>query len=219
MPTIALIGDSHAQALWPRIKQTISQQGYTVVLSEANAGWSEDSYRTKKSSLPASLAAVKPDVVLIGLGGNAHPSKGEAAYREDVAWIVDAARASGAKRIIWFGPATSIASIDPDTADRHEKIANMQAYLLPAMGVEWYDSRPITTTDQRSDGVHFNTAGYDRWAAWMVERLLSPPKFEVSLSGLSGAAPGSIPKAAIIAGTVAVSALLVVLTLRLRGRL
>ena len=220
MPTIALIGDSQSQALWPRVTKALSAQGYTVVLSEANPSWSENSYRTKMPSLPAALAAARPEVVVIELGGNASPSKGEAAYREDVAWLVDAARAAGAKRIIWFGPATSIASIDADTADRHEKIANMQASLLPAMGVEWYDSRPITTTDQRSDGVHFERPGYERWAAWIVERILAPaPKMEVSLQGAGAAGAGSIPKAAVIAGTVAVSALLIVLTLRLRGRL
>jgi lysophospholipase L1-like esterase len=221
MPTIALIGDSQSQALWPRVTKALSAQGYTVVLSEANPSWSENTYRTKMPSLPAALASAKPEVVVIELGGNARPSKGEAAYREDVAWLVDAARASGAKRIIWFGPATSIASINADAADRHEKIANMQAYMLPAMGVEWYDSRPITMTDQKQkDGVHFERPGYDRWAAWIVERILAPaPKMEVSLQGAGAAGTGSIPKAAVIAGTVAVSALLIVLTLRLRGRL
>ncbi len=219
MPTIALIGDSHAGVLWPRLKKSISGQGYTIVLSEANNGWSERSYRTKKPNLPSSLSAAKPEIVLIGLGGNAQPSKGEAAYREDAAWLVDAARASGAKRILWFGPATSDASIDPETADRHEKIANMQSYLLPAMGVEWYDMRPLTLTGQRTDGVHFNSAVYDRWNAFMVERLFSPPQMEVRLQGAGAAGASSIPKAAVIAGTVAVSALLIVLTLRLRGRL
>ena len=210
MATIALIGDSHSQVLWGLVEKGLAPAGYEVVLKEANAGWSESSYRSKKPTLPTSLIAAAPDVIVIALGGNAQPSRGEAAYRADVEWLVNAAKAAGAGRIVWFGPATSDASIAPDTASRHEQIAEMQARILPALGVEWYDSRPITLTDQRSDGVHFTTAGYTRWAQDIVDKVKAPP---TALSVLG------VPKAAIVAGTVAVSALLVVLALRIRGRL
>lgn len=210
MATVALIGDSHSQALWPLVEKALAAAGYEVVLKEANAGWSEASYRSKKPTLPTSLASARPDVVVIALGGNAQPSRGESAYRADVEWLVNAAKTAGAGRIVWFGPATSDARIDPDTASRHEQTAEMQARILPALGVEWHDSRPLTTSGHRSDGVHFTTSAYSRWAQDITSKVTAPP---TSLAVLG------VPKAAIVAGTVAVSALLVVLALRIRGRL
>lgn len=211
MATIALVGDSHAQALWPLVEKALAGTGYEVVLKEANAGWSENSYRTRKPTLPTTLSAARPDVVLFALGGNAQPSRGESAYRSDVEWLVDAARSAGAGRILWFGPATSDASIAPDTASRHEQVAALQSRILPALGVEWTDSRPFTTSGHRSDGVHFTSSAYADWASQITDRILASTS--LSLGGLQ------VPKTALIAGAVAVASLLVVLTLRVRGRL
>lgn len=211
LATIAFIGDSHAEALWPRVEKRIAGTGYEVVLKEANRGWSEASYRSKKPTLPATLAAARPDVVVIEIGGNAQPSGGEDKYRSDVEWLVSAAKAAGAGRILWFGPATSDANIAAETASRHDWAAEMQRAILPALGVEWYDSRPTTLTGQRSDGVHFDSSAYDRWAAEIAARILAPATKSTTLTGL--------PKAALVSGAVALSALLVVLTLRFRKRL
>lgn len=210
MPTLALIGDSHAQAIWPRVQRALASTEYSVVLLEANPGWSEASYRSRAPELPAQLKQAAPNVVVFGLGGNAQKT-GEA-YAEDVRWLVAAAKDAGAKRIIWYGPATSVASINLDAATRHERTADAQKILLPELGVEWYDSRPLTMTEHRSDGVHFTPAGYDRWANAFLGTLLNPP---------TGAMQSflRVPKAAAISATVGISALLIVLALRLRGRL
>lgn len=209
MPTVALIGNSHAEALWPRLEKRLAGTGYEVVLKETNRGWSEASYRSKKPTLPAALAAARPDVVVIELGGNAQPSGGEAKYRSDLDWLVSAARSSGAGRILWFGPATSDANIAAETAARHDWAAEMQAAALPALGVEWYDSRPITLTGQRNDGVHFTSEAYDRWAGEIAAKLLTPTKH---------AGVADLSKPLLLVGSLALSALLVALALRLRNR-
>lgn len=215
MPTLALIGDSHTQALWPRVSKALAPSGYTVVLQEAQPGWSEASFRSKKSDLPARLAEARPEVVVIELGGNAQ--KVGDAYAEDARWLVTAAKDAGAKRILWYGPATSVASINQDAATRHERTANTQSTLLPSLGVEWHDSRPLTLTDQRSDGVHFTSAGYDRWAADIVASVLKPPSALAQVFG--GGGVSRFPKAALVAGTVGISALLLVVALRMRGKI
>jgi lysophospholipase L1-like esterase len=215
MPTLALIGDSHTQALWPRVSKALAPSGYTVVLQEAQPGWSEASFRSKKSDLPARLVDARPEVVVIELGGNAQ--KVGDAYAEDVRWLVSAAKDAGAQRILWYGPATSVASINQDAATRHERTAEAQKTLLPALGVEWHDSRPLTLTDQRSDGVHFTNAGYDRWAADIVASVLKPPSALARVFG--GGGISRFPKAALVASTVGVSALLLVVALRLRGKI
>ena len=216
MPTLALIGDSHTQALWPRVISAVAPSGYTVVLQEAQPGWSEASFRSKKPDLPSRLAAARPEVVVIELGGNAQ--KVGDAYAEDARWLVAAAKDAGAKRVIWYGPATSVASINQDAATRHERTAEAQESLLPALGVEWHDSRPLTLTDQRSDGVHFTNAGYNRWAADIAQSILKPPSVLTTVLG-GGGGVSRFPKAALVAGTVGVSALLLVVALRLRGRI
>lgn len=215
MPNVALIGDSHAQAMWPRVRKDLGASAYSVVLTEANPGWSEASYRSKKPDLPSRLASARPEVVVFSLGGNAQKT-GEA-YAEDVRWLIAAAKDAGAQRILWYGPATSVASINLDAATRHERTAEIQKTLLPGLGVEWYDSRPLTMTDHRSDGVHFNGAGYDRWAAAVTSSILNPPTRALGTG--RGAALRRVPKAAVISATVGASALLIVLALRLRGRL
>ena len=79
------------------------------------------------------------------------------------------------------------------------------------------EGRPLTMTDHRSDGVHFNGAGYDRWAAAVTSSILNPPTRALGTG--RGAALRRVPKAAVISATVGASALLIVLALRLRGKI
>lgn len=213
MPTLALIGDSHTQAIWPLVKSALSAT-HSVVLQEANPGWSEATYRQKMPDLPARLAAARPEIVAIELGGNG--TKTGDAYAEDVRWLVSAAKDAGASRIIWYGPATTAQGASDYVRDRHEQIADEQSRLLPSLGVEWHDSRPLTLTDQRSDGVHFTNTGYRRWADDVVKSILTPPGI---LTRVFSGKVGGMPKAALVAGTVGISALLVVVALRMRGKI
>ena len=172
MANVALIGDSHTQAIWPIVTRELTKVGHTVVLSEANPGWSEATFRQKMPDLPARLKAARPDIVVIELGGNG--SKSGEAYADDVRWLVQAARDAGADRVIWYGPAATSTGASEGVARHHVEAAEAQSQLLPSLGVEWHDSRPLTTTDHRSDGVHFTMTGYYRWAGAITNSILAP---------------------------------------------
>jgi lysophospholipase L1-like esterase len=142
---VHFVGDSHGGALLPRLQKLLP--GVSGVF---NNGWSEAKYRGV--TLPGT------DVVVYQLGGNNYHLS-EADYRKDVAALLLAARG---KKVLWVGPAFAT---DPATAKRHEATADMQKRILREHGVPWFDSRAVTRTGHRSDGVHFDAAAYDRWAA------------------------------------------------------
>ena len=172
MANVALIGDSHTQAIWPIVSRALTGAGFTVTLQEARPGWSELTYRQKMPDLPERLKAANPDIVVIELGGNGY-TKGDA-YAEELRWLVQAAQDAGADRVIWYGPATTAQGASASVTARHEQAAEDQSRLLPDLGVEWHDSRPLTTTDHRDDGVHFTMTGYNRWADDITSAVLAP---------------------------------------------
>ena len=172
MANVALVGDSHTQAIWPIVSRALTGAGLNVVLQEARPGWSEVTFRQKMPELPQRLKDARPDIVVIELGGNGY-NKG-AAYEEDLLWLVNAAKDAGADRIIWHGPATTAQGASDTVRARHNQAAEDQRALLPGLGVEWHDSRPLTTTDHRDDGVHFTMTGYNRWANDITSAVLAP---------------------------------------------
>jgi len=158
---VALIGDSHTQALWPRVREALEDEGVEVVLERAEPGWTAQRYENQ-GTVQFQLAEAAPDVVLIELGGNNSNFDGD--YFNHADWLITAAKRAGAKKVLWFGPAASDPSIAPSTADRHDRTAEMQRDHIEVLGVKWFDSRPWTQTGHRSDGVHFTPEGYDAWA-------------------------------------------------------
>lgn len=165
---LLLVGDSHSQALWPRLAPWLESRGHTVT-TLSHPGWSESRYMDDPE-LWARLADFKPDGVVVELGGN-NRERGTA-YRELIQAMVGRLEAAGPKVIWWVGP--SAALLDPwKTA--HEATAEQQAKLMPLFAqVRWLDSRPFTRGGQREDGVHFTRAGYDRWAAEIKAFLVAP---------------------------------------------
>ena len=191
---IALVGDSHTQVVWPALKKLLSATGYVVCLQEANPGWDVKSYQ-EKMNLPQKLASCNPDVVVYGLGGNNFELTSDA-YSRRIAWAIDAARNAGAKRILWVGPATAKRA---DVNDRHQKTADILASILPSYHVEFLDTRPFTLSGQRSDGVHFDSATYQRWAQRIADALAnapeaSPGRFVPSGGPRDGGKPAKAPK-------------------------
>ena len=172
MANVALIGNSHTQAIWPIVTRALQSAGHTVVLTEAKPGWSEAKFRSDMPDLPSRLAAERPEIVVVELGGNG--TKTGEAYAADVRWLVQAARDARARRVIWYGPASTSTGASEGVARRHQQIADQQATLLPSLGAEWHDSRPLTTTDHRDDGVHFTMTGYNRWAGDVTSAVLAP---------------------------------------------
>src|SRR5690606_38425301 len=115
----------------------------------------------------------RPEIVVVSLGGNDRVTSRER-YAEDLAWIVREARAAGARQIVWLGPATSDASAGPRaafTGARHEENAELQRELLADLDVRWIDSRPLTRSHHRADGVHFTRTGISTWTAGVLPEL------------------------------------------------
>ncbi len=148
-----LIGDSQAQGLKPMLTRLMP--GLRV---EARPGWSE----ARWASVVADVVG-GADTVIFQLGGNNRRS-GER-YAQDVDALLRAAKGA---RVLWIGPTRALQG---EVATWHERTAGMQRALLAARGVPWFDSRTVTQTGQRSDGVHFTPAGYARWgealASWV----------------------------------------------------
>lgn len=141
----AIIGDSHTQALGPLLRRLLPN----VVAVYANPGWSVKRW-----------AAAPPDVsqadrVIVILGGNDRETS--KTYPTTLQKFLVNLRG---KQVIWFGPPQASGEI----GTYHERTRQLQASLLPGMGVRWIDSTPWTGSDHRSDGVHFTSRGYQRWA-------------------------------------------------------
>lgn len=191
MSRIALIGDSHSQALWPKVSKLLQSAGHTVALTEANAGWSEAKYLSS-GNLASKLSAARPDLVVFALGGNNQKMKA-ADYLADVGQLVRMAKNAGAAHILYVGPATATAVV---TSARHETSADILAANVPSMGVTWLDSRPLTLSGQRGDGVHFNDAAYTSWAKAITDKIVSTSR-GVSTSTLWAALGASVAAVAV----------------------
>lgn len=172
---IAFIGDSQGEALFPRLEKRLGQaltllgipHKLSVVFSRAQRGWAERNYQVD-NTLPQQLADAAPNVVVIELGGN-NSTKNAATYLASVRWMLDAARASGAGKIIWLGPAA--ATKEPFKGNK-EWTRNTQSTALTAEDdVAWVDMFPFTATGQGADGVHFITSHYDKWATQLAKAL------------------------------------------------
>lgn len=150
---VHFIGDSHGQVLGKRIAAAFP--GATIV---AHPGWSEARYLASGELTRLDGA----DLVVYQLGGN-NFTLSAAAYKRTLERLV---RAAGRAQVLWIGPSTAT---DAAVSARHEATAALQARLLPGMGVTWFDSRPVTRTGHRSDGVHF--ADYGPWANAIIEAI------------------------------------------------
>lgn len=162
---VALIGDSHMEALGPRLRQLLpAELGATVVRTEARRGWSAKRYR-QTAAIPALAAGA--DVVVIELGGNdASSGIGPEEHARDVATLV---RAAAPAQVVWVGPGVTLR---PELEAYRAPIREAQRQVVPALGGAWIDGQPLTRAqDLRSDRVHYTGPGYARWAAALVPLL------------------------------------------------
>ncbi len=169
---VVIIGDSHVEAMGPQLTQKLPTVGVRVMGYTTRRGWSTDRYNGRGDlarlvTRPEHGGSGTPDAVVVSLGGNGRP-RSKSSYRSILQRAVNKIRESGVQRIVWVGPATSVAERSAAAADahrRHEQNAEWQRELLPQMGVTWIDSRPMTRSGHAPDGVHFTfREGYPRWA-------------------------------------------------------
>jgi lysophospholipase L1-like esterase len=170
---VYVLGDSHTQALGPRLRELLSGDDVTY---EAFQGHTT-ARATTKASIPSQV-----DVAVVALGGNDWGDRSS-----ERAQLVRLLQGAGA-RVYWFGPATAERQ---DVDARHLRQTADQSEQLPRLGVRYFDSRPWTTTGHRDDGVHFTGTGYNYWAS----------KIASSLAGAdpAPAAGGAVGVAALVA--------------------
>lgn len=165
---IVLIGDSHMEALGPRLKRLLEAQGNEVGFV-AKRGWSSRRYLASAEGRDALGMGALGDVVVIELGGN-NREFDEREYRNQIGQVL---RATGkpSSSIIWVGPPASNAAVAPEVAQHHERTSRLQRRIVPMFRARWVDSRPMTRSGWAPDGVHFTREGYDRWASKLVRGL------------------------------------------------
>jgi lysophospholipase L1-like esterase len=192
---IALIGDSQSEVLWPRVQKALPQHQFVLVRTQR--GWAESHYRNE-AKLEQQLADAKPDLVVIELGGN-NATLNDEKYQASVDWMLNAARKSGAKSILYFGPAA--ATKEPFKSNKEWTRTFQSKYLPSQAGVTWYDNFPHTQTGH-ADGVHFGQSTYSTWAAAIV------PVIESAATGSGGfSLVPRTPGGKVAAGIVLVAAL------------
>ncbi|MBX3275763.1 MAG: SGNH/GDSL hydrolase family protein [Sandaracinaceae bacterium] len=170
---VRIVGDSHVARLGPRIERAVRDEGAVSLGYLSRRGWSTGRYVRANDLVDRMTENGRPDVVVVSLGGNDRCAS-RAVYAAQLARVVAAAREAGATRVVWLGPAASDGERSEyarHVADWHERNADWQRELLPAMGVEWIDSRPLTRGGHGADGIHFTPSGYDAWSARALARV------------------------------------------------
>lgn len=164
---VVLIGDSHMEALGPRLARLLPEQlGVNVEHVEARRGWSTRAY-LRSGDVPA--LARGADVVIVELGGNdAAAQIGPQAHAQDVQRMISAVAPA---KVIWVGPGVTLRE---DLESYRGPIRHAQKRVVEGAGGAWVDSQPLTEPgDLRSDRIHFTASGYDKWARRLVPKLQS----------------------------------------------
>lgn len=161
---IALIGDSQSEALWPLVTKAMPQHEFVLVRTQR--GWESVHYK-KEGKLEQQLKDAKPELVVIELGGNNYFVT-EPTYQPYVDWMLKAARDSGARHILWLGPATATKS--PNKENKEWTNAFQKKYIGGQSDVTWFDSFPYTQTGH-VDGVHFGMSTYKPWSVVIVDAI------------------------------------------------
>ena len=163
---VLLVGDSHSEAAWTfggRVVAKLEEAGIPLVVRKGNRGKGVGWYNTS-GTLRDEVASVRPDLLIVSLGGNDAGSFQESSYAAALGQFVDTAKAGGVKHIIWFGPPRADKGLAYKQPARQE-VANWQGKYLPGMGVQWHDSMRLTEDLPTRDGVHYARGEYDVWAS------------------------------------------------------
>lgn len=158
-----LVGDSHMQALGPRLSELMESYGVEVVGSLANAGKSTAWY-AEQQLVERAVLTNNPDVVVFALGGN-DQCWGEAEQERAMRALVAQA---GAAHVVWVGPlSAAVADVDR----RHACSTSYSRAIARKLRIPFLDLRRYTPHDMYRDGVHLTAAGYDQLSLDIAEPL------------------------------------------------
>ena len=165
---IALVGDSHSQAVFPILSKLLRERGDDIVLQISKPGWDIVSFK-KEGKLESSLIEANPDMVIFSLGGNNQILSER--YNDELDWITGIARKANENvNIIYVGPAKSLRI---DVERRHQFTNNMIRRYCNEHNIKFIDVYPITMSGHRDDKVHFNSDTYKKWATYVFNQLNS----------------------------------------------
>jgi len=189
-----LIGDSQMAStpLSQEIKRDLEKQGAQEVkiLAKPTRGlfvkagfWSiEDS----GGLVQTTLKNFKPNLVIVGLGGNDsytmwHDNKREIYEARVRKWVNVIQGASS--QVIWLGPSHS-SKIEPSGTPYdqfRQKIREHQQGVLGSLSVPWYNMKNLTEDLEKSDGTHFTRSSYRQWAQRLLDGPLSGVRSSLSV--------------------------------------
>lgn len=182
---IAIFGDSHMEALGPRLSRSLPSLGVTLTNVTARRGWSVPGYL---SAGDVAELVRGTDVVVVELGGNdASLRRSPERHAQEVQRLLEQI---GDKKVIWISPGVTLRA---DLESYRGPIRGAQKQVVENAGGVWIDSRPLTRSgDLRSDGVHFSASGYDHWATGLRAQLAkagtSAPRWWIGPAVAGGAA-------------------------------
>ena len=169
--TVLALGDSltagvgaSAETAYPAVLQRLT--GWTVV----NAGISGDTSAGALQRLPGLLQQHRPALVVVSIGGNDFLRRQSAsATRANVLKICADAKASGAQVLLVAIPELTVLATLGQLSDHgmYEDIAKELGIPLHRKG--W--STVLADASMRSDQIHANPAGYERFTLGLVDTL------------------------------------------------
>lgn len=169
--TVLALGDSltsgvgaSADSAYPAVLQRLT--GWKVV----NGGISGDTSAQALQRLPDLLQQHQPALVIVGIGGNDFLRRQSAsATRANVRQICELARAAGAQVLLVAVPEFTVMATLGQLSD-HAMYAEIASELrIPLHRKGW--SGVLADATLRSDQIHANAAGYERFAQGLVETL------------------------------------------------
>jgi lysophospholipase L1-like esterase len=171
--TVLALGDSLTfgtgaggeQASYPAVLARLT--GWQVV----NAGVPGDTTVDTLARTPALLEAHRPSLVLLGIGGNDLLRRvDESVVKANLVRLMDRVRGSGAQVVLIAVPRPSLAAKVTGSLSDHPMYGELaEAQRIPLHRQGWAD---VLSDDRlRSDAIHANAAGYERFARGLAATL------------------------------------------------
>lgn len=165
---ILLVGDSHMQALGPRLGELLDTYGIESLGGLAQPGKSTRWYSEQRLVADA-VTQHDPGAVVFILGGNDQcwGDAQQAVYWDEL--IHQARILHPDTKIVLAGPPSAAS---PDVDRRHVCSTNATRAYARANRLPFIDTREVTPEDKhREDRVHFTSDGYDEMALALAPRI------------------------------------------------